>query len=62
MIICAIMLAFSLALVGVAYATGGSFSRLSATTDIFDMTKFISRAELESYVNRGFEIVNRFLP
>ena len=45
-LITVILLVFAAALVGVAYAGGGSVGRLLATTDIADMTKFISREQL----------------
>lgn len=38
----------------VAYATGGSFERLIQTTDIADMTKFVSRDQLLVYVTAVF--------
>ena len=50
MILCVILLVLGLALVGVAYATGGSVERLLVTTDVADMTKFISREQLELYL------------
>ena len=50
MILCGILLVQGLALVGVAYATGGSVERLLVTTDVADMTKFISREQLELYL------------
>ena len=49
-ILCGILLILGLALVGVAYATGGSVERLLVTTDVADMTKFISREQLELYL------------
>lgn len=49
-IVCAILLVLGLALIGVAYATGSSLERLSATTDILDMTKFFTREQLQQYV------------
>ncbi len=48
--VCAILLVLGLALLGVAMATGGSFDRLMSTTDIMDMTKFISREQLQYYL------------
>ena len=45
-----IILIVGMALVCVSYATGGSIQRLMETTDITDMTKFISRDQLEAYV------------
>jgi hypothetical protein len=53
-ILCGILLILGLALVGVAYATGGSVERLLVTTDVADMTKFISREQLAVYVNMFF--------
>lgn len=50
MVLCGILLILGLALVGVAYATGGSIERLLLTTDVADMTKFISREQLELYL------------
>ena len=55
-IISLILLVLGLALIGVAYATGGSVQRLMATTDITDMTKFIARDQLEYYLTRIFGI------
>ena len=57
-LITVILLVFAAALVGVAYAGGGSVGRLLATTDIADMTKFISREQLEEYVYQAFDIIN----
>ena len=45
---------FGIALLAVAYATGGSFERLIQTTDIADMTKFVSRDQLLVYVTAVF--------
>ena len=50
MVLCGILLVLGLALVGVSYATGGSVERLLLTTDVADMTKFISREQLELYL------------
>lgn len=50
LIVCAVLLVLGMALVGVAYATGGSVERLLMTTDVADMTKFISREQLEFYL------------
>ncbi len=58
-VISGLVLVLGLALLGVAYATGGSVERLMATTDIFDMTKFVSRDQLEIYVTQVFQIVGR---
>ena len=57
-LITVILLVFSAALVGVAYASGGSVERLLATTDIADMTKFVSREQLEIYVYQAFDIID----
>ena len=54
-----ILLVFSAALVGVSYATGGSLQRLLSTTDIADMTKFISRDQLQIYVDQVFAVIER---
>lgn len=59
-ILTVILLVLSAALIGVAYASGGSVQRLLSTTDIADMTKFMSREQLELYVNRIFDILGRF--
>lgn len=58
-VISALVLVVGLALLGVAYATGGSVERLMATTDVFDMTKFASREQLETYVTQVFQIAGR---
>jgi len=50
-IICLILLILGAALVLVAYATGGGFTRLLETTDFLDMTKYFSRETLETYVS-----------
>lgn len=57
-----ILLVFSGALIGVAYASGGSVERLIATTDIADMTKFASREQLETYVYQAFDVLGRIFP
>lgn len=57
-LLCAFLLVVSLILMGVAYATGGSVNRLMATTDITDMTKFVSRETLSMYVERVFTVFN----
>lgn len=49
-LLCAILLILGAALIAVAYFTGGSMGRLLSTTDIADMTKFVSREQLETYV------------
>lgn len=56
-----ILIVFSAALIGVSYATGGSIQRLLSTTDIADMTKFISREQLKIYVDQVFSVINRIL-
>ena len=53
-VISLILLVLGLALIGVAYATGGSVQRLMATTDITDMTKYVSRDQLEYYLTQIF--------
>lgn len=50
-IIFVILLVLGIVLIAVAHFTGGSLSRLVSTTDIADMTKFVSREQLESYVS-----------
>ena len=49
-IVFSVLMILGIALLAVAYATGGSFERLIRTTDIADMTKFISREQLLVYV------------
>ena len=58
-IIAAFILVIGIALIGVAYATGGSVQRVMETTDIMDMTKFLSREVLEEYVTKGVNLINR---
>ena len=53
-IVFSVLMILGIALLAVAYATGGSFERLIRTTDIADMTKFISREELLVYVTAVF--------
>ena len=53
-IVFSVLMIFGIALLAVAYATGGSFERLIRTTDIADMTKFISREQLLVYVTAVF--------
>lgn len=60
-VISLILLVFSAALIGVSYATGGSLQRLLSTTDIADMTKFVSREQLQIYVDQVFTVLNRFI-
>ena len=55
----AFILVIAIALIGVAYATGGSVQRVMETTDIMDMTKFLSRDVLEAYVTRAVNLINR---
>ncbi len=58
-IISAFILVIAIALIGVAYVTGGSVQRVMETTDIMDMTKFLSRDVLEAYVTRAVDLINR---
>ena len=53
-IIFSVLMILGIVLLAVAYATGGSVSRLIQTTDIADMTKFISRDQLLIYVTAVF--------
>ena len=53
-IVVSVLMILGIALLAVAYATGGSFERLIRTTDIADMTKFISREQLLVYVTAVF--------
>ena len=53
-IVFSVLMILGSALLAVAYATGGSFERLIRTTDIADMTKFISREQLLVYVTAVF--------
>ena len=53
-IVFSVLMILVIALLAVAYATGGSFERLIRTTDIADMTKFISREQLLVYVTAVF--------
>ena len=53
-IIFSVLMILGIVLLAVAYATGGSVSRLIHTTDIADMTKFISRDQLLIYVTAVF--------
>ena len=53
-IVLSVLMILGIALLAVAYATGGSFERLIRTTDIADMTKFISREQLLVYVTAVF--------
>ena len=53
-IVFSVLMILGIALLAVAYATGGSFERLVRTTDIADMTKFISREQLLVYVTAVF--------
>ena len=54
-----VILILGMAMVCVSYATGGSIERLMETTDITDMTKFVSRDQLETYVQQAFDLVDR---
>ena len=49
-IVFSVLMILGIALLAVAYATGGSIERLIQTTDIADMTKFVSRDQLLIYV------------
>ena len=49
-----VLMILGIALLAVAYATGGSIERLIQTTDITDMTKFVSRDQLLVYVTAVF--------
>ena len=53
-IVFSVLMILGIALLAVAYATGGSFERLIRTTDIANMTKFISREQLLVYVTAVF--------
>ena len=53
-IVFSVLMILGITLLAVAYATGGSFERLIRTTDIADMTKFISREQLLVYVTAVF--------
>ena len=53
LLICFCLLLLGAALVGVAYATGGSVERVLVTTDIADMTKFMSREQILHLHRRG---------
>ena len=53
-IVFSVLMILGIALLAVAYATGGSFERLIRTTDIADITKFISREQLLVYVTAVF--------
>lgn len=48
------LMILGIALLAEAYATGGSIERLIQTTDIADMTKFVSREQLLVYVTAVF--------
>ena len=53
-IVFSVLMILGIALLAVAYGTGGSFERLIRTTHIADMTKFISREQLLVYVTAVF--------
>ena len=53
-IVFSVLMILGIALLAVAYATGGSFERLIRTTEIADMKKFISREQLLVYVTAVF--------
>ncbi len=54
-IIFSALMILGIALLAVSYATGGSLGRLIRTSDIADMTKFISRDRLLVYVTAVFQ-------
>ena len=58
-IVSAFFLILGIAMIAVAYATGGSVERLMATSDLFDMTKFASREQLEQIVTQALGILSR---
>ena len=51
LVICGILVLLGAVLLGVAYLTGGSFTRVLATTDVADMTKFFSREQLDQFLS-----------
>ena len=54
-IVFSVLMILGIALLAVAYATGGSVNRLIETNrEMFDMTKFVSREQLETYVTAVF--------
>lgn len=53
-IVFSVLMILGIALLAVAYATGGSIERLIQTTDIADMTKFVNRDQLLIYVTAVF--------
>lgn len=55
-IVFSVLMILGIALLAVAYATGGSIERLIQTTDIADMTKFVSRDQLLIYVTAVFRV------
>lgn len=54
-IVCGILLLLGLAVGAVALLTGGSLSRVLATTDIADMTKFFTREQLDAFLSLFFK-------
>ena len=50
---------FGAALIGVGYFGGSSLQRLIQTTDIFDMTKFAAREQIESWVYTIFHFFGK---
>ena len=54
LVTCGILLLLGVALAGVGALTGGSVSRIVATTDIADMTKFFSREQLDMLLSFFF--------
>ena len=53
-IVFSVLMILGIALLAVAYATGGSFERLTRPTDIADMTNSLSREQLLVYVTAVF--------
>ena len=49
--ICLFAFILGAALIGVAYASGGSIERLMQTADIMDMTKFFTREQLQEWLS-----------
>lgn len=50
MITVGILLILGVVVIGVAYITGGSLTRVINTSDIADLTKFFSREQIEAAV------------
>ena len=55
--ICLGLLALGVAMLCAGLITGGGFSRIRETTDLLDMTKFVSREKLEVYVQSVFQLL-----